>query len=240
MLENDKWLDALSVIWFLFCWKGYSIYSSKWSKTHPSISTTLDLYRYDWMNNVLRSKNRIADASVAGNLERNGAFFASSSLLIIAGILTAIGYTDEATQIFKDLPWGNVNSELWEIKLGLLMLVFIYSFFKFTWSMRQYNFCAVMISSAPMIDEDKVSPAARKAFARSSAKVANLAGDVFNQGLRSYYFALAVLSWFVHPIMFIFVSAVVVGILYHREFRSRALKALRAGKVFDENLDKAK
>ena len=69
-----------------------------------------------------------------------------------------------------------------------------------------------MISSAPLVDDPSISPAARKAFAKSAAKVANLAGDAFNQGLRSYYFALAVLSWFVHPVAFIVVSAIVVTI----------------------------
>ncbi len=234
MILSDNWLDFGSVVWFLLCWKGYSIYSSKRSRAYPSLSSTLDLYRFDWMQNVLKTHNRVADASVAGNLERNGAFFASSSLLIIAGILTAIGYTDKALALFQGLPWGRVSHLLWETKLALLLVVFVYSFFKFTWSMRQYNFCAVMINSAPLVDDSSVSPAARKAFANSAARVANLAGDAFNQGLRSYYFALAVLSWFVHPAAFIIMSAIVVGILYHREFRSRALKALRLGKVFED------
>ena len=100
--------------------------------------------------------------------------------------------------------------------------------------MRQYNFCAVLIGSAPLVDEPKVTPAAREAFACSAARVANLAGDAFNLGLRSYYFALALLAWFVHPLLSIVVSLIVVMILYHREFSSRALKGLRSGKVFDE------
>ncbi len=181
-------------------------------------------------------ENRIADASVLGNLERNGAFFASSSLLIMAGILTAIGYADEAMAVFQDLPVvaNNNGRTMWELKLATLLVIFVYSFFKFTWSMRQYNFCSVLVGSAPLVNEEKVSPAARKAFANSAAEVANLAGDTFNLGLRSYYYALAVLAWFIHPIAFMVATTAVVVILYQREFHSSALTALRSGKVFED------
>ncbi|MEE3119073.1 MAG: DUF599 family protein, partial [Pseudomonadota bacterium] len=58
--------------------------------------------------------------------------------------------------------------------------------------------------------------------------------DAFNLGLRSYYYALAVVGWFIHPVAFMAASTLVVVVLYRREFCSDALGALRAGKVFDE------
>lgn len=236
MIHHYVW-DYIAFFVFILCWKGYGVYSIKAGKKKPCLSNTLDLYREDWMRRLLKRENRISDTSVIGNLERNGAFFASSSLLIMAGILTALGYTDRAIELFNDVPFAVHNDRMmWEIKFGLLLVVFVYAFFKFTWAMRQYNFCAVLIGSAPLVDEPKVSPAARDAIAKSAARVANLAGDAFNLGLRSYYFALAVLAWFVHPILFIIISIVVVLILYHREFSSRVLKALRSGKVFDDEM----
>lgn len=228
--------DFLAIAWFALLWIGYAYYAEYMARSRPSLSNTLDLYREDWMRRVLKRENRIADASVVGNLERNGAFFASSSLLIIAGILTALGYTEEALSVFQGMPWiAPPDRTILELKLVCLLAVFVYSFFKFTWSMRQYNFCAVLIGSAPLISEDGVSPAARLAFAQSAAKVANLAGDTFNLGLRSYYYALGLLSWFLHPALFIVVSTAVVGILYQREFHSTALTALRCGKVFPDD-----
>lgn len=97
-----------------------------------------------------------------------------------------------------------------------------------------YNFVAVMVGSAPLPRDDKTSPAAREAFARSAGNICNLAGDAFNLGLRSYYYALAVVAWFIHPVAFMATSALVVFVLYRREFHSDALSALREGKVFDE------
>lgn len=229
------YLELIALFWFLICWMGYTWYSRDRANSRDCLSNTLDLYREDWMRVMLKRENRISDASVVGNLERNGAFFASSCLLILAGIITALGYTREAMEIFATMPFSAVPSrEIWELRLVVLLVVFVYAFFKFTWSMRMYNFVAVMIGSAPLPDDTKTSPAAREAFARSAGKICNLAGDAFNLGLRSYYYALAVVAWFIHPLVFIAASTLVVIVLYRREFRSAALSGLRAGKVFEE------
>lgn len=94
------YLEYLALIWFFACWGGYTWYSRNRSKSRSCLSNTLDLYREDWMRVMLKRENRISDASLVGNLERNGAFFASSCLLILAGIITALGYTSEAMEIF--------------------------------------------------------------------------------------------------------------------------------------------
>jgi uncharacterized membrane protein len=228
-------LDFIALAWFLVCWLGYSEYSRRMARSRPCLSNTLDLYREDWMRMMLRRENRIPDATVVGNLERNGAFFASSCLLILAGIITALGYTQEVMKVFEPLPFGSPPTrEIWELRLVVLLLVFVYAFFKFTWSMRMYNFVAVLIGSAAPPDDTKITPAAREAFARSAATTCNLAGDAFNLGLRSYYYALAIVTWFIHPLLCIGASTLVVFVLYRREFRSSALKALRAGKIFDD------
>jgi uncharacterized membrane protein len=234
------YLELASLVWFLICWLGYSLYSQHAADKRPCLSNTLDLYRTDWMRVMLSRENRISDASVVGNLERNGAFFASSCLLILAGIITALGYTQQVMEVFSTMPFGTLPSRpVFEMRMILLMVIFIYAFFKFTWSMRTYNFLAVLIGAAPLAGDTKASPAARDAFARSAATVCNQAGDAFNLGLRSYYYALAVVAWFVHPVAFIGASTLIVIILYRREFRSDALVALRAGKVFEDSVARA-
>jgi uncharacterized membrane protein len=44
---------------------------------------------------------RMVDTSVIANIERSAAFLASSSLLIIAGLATAIGATDKAMGVLS-------------------------------------------------------------------------------------------------------------------------------------------
>lgn len=229
-------LDWLALAWFLLCALGYGEYASRRAGSRPCLANTLSRYRTEWMRRMLRRNTRIADATILGNLERNGGFFASSSLLIMAGILTALGYTAQAMEVFREIPLAAQPTRLlWELKLVVLLLVFIYSFFKFTWSMRQYNFASVLLGGAPMPDEDSITPATREAFANNSARVCDSAGDAFNLGLRAYYYAMAVLTWFLHPVLFLVASALVVFVLYRREFRSNTLKTLRAGKPFDDD-----
>lgn len=230
-------LEFVAIFWFFVCWLGYTEYSKRRAADRPCLSNTLDMYREDWMRVMLRRGNRMSDTSVVGNLERNGAFFASSCLLILAGIITALGYTSEAMEVFSAMPMSVVPTrEVWELRLVVLLVVFVYAFFKFTWSMRMYNFVSVMIGSAPLADDTKASPARREAFALSAGKVCSLAGDAFNLGLRSYYYALAVVAGFIHPVAFMAASTLVVVVLYRREFCSDALVALRSGKIFEEPL----
>lgn len=80
---------------------------------------------------------RMVDTSVIANIERSATFLASSSLLIIAGLVTALGQTDKAMTLLSDLPLGeDVNRKVWELGILLLLLIYAYAFFTFTWRMR--------------------------------------------------------------------------------------------------------
>lgn len=138
-----------------------------------------------------------------------------------------LGASDRALSLLADLPLVQQASQgMSEIKLLCLALVFVYAFFTFSWCMRQYNFAAVLVGSAPMIGERQVSELERKAFASRAARVLSLAANQFNLGLRSYYFGMAMLSWFVSPWMFMLLSIGVVFILYRREFHSHVLEVM--------------
>lgn len=110
------------------------------------------------------------------------------------------------------------------MKLLLLAGIFVYAFFKFTWALRQYNYACALIGAMPT----HVTLERRSHLAEPSSRVVTLAVTNFNGGLRAYYFALAVLSWLVHPLLFIFVSTWVALVLVRRQLRSRTLRAIRA------------
>jgi uncharacterized membrane protein len=112
------------------------------------------------------------------------------------------------------------------VKLALLTAIFVYAFFRFTWSLRQYSFGALLVASAPdwrsFGDE-----AARETFADRAGGVVGLAAESFNDGLRAYYFAFAAAAWLFSPWAFMLASAGVVWVLYMREFHSQALALMR-------------
>ena len=218
---------GLALAWFVLCWLGYTRYAIWRGKDTPCLASVLHLYREDWMRRLLMRDNRIADANVIGNLERNASFFASSTLIILAGILTVLGSTERAVSVLAGLPFvQEVSREMSEIKIISVALVFIYSFFTFSWCMRQYNFSAMLVGAAPMISERNVTEQERKAYAERTARVISMAANQFNLGLRSYYFGLATLAWFINPWFYMLATAGVVVVLYRREFHSDVLEVM--------------
>jgi uncharacterized membrane protein len=110
------------------------------------------------------------------------------------------------------------------MKIGLLILIFVYAFFKFSWAIRQLNFCAIMVAAAP--GQTKENPEQHAVTINAIAKITSYAGENFTNGLRAYYFALAALAWFLHPWLMIVGTTWVVAVLYRREFLSRTLRAM--------------
>lgn len=89
--------------------------------------------------------------------------------------------------------------------------------------LRQFNYCCIIMGAAPSpADEDML----KEVFASHSARLQSLAANSFNRGLRAYYFALAMMLWFVNSWAFLGAAAIVVAVLFRREFHSKSLSTL--------------
>lgn len=222
-------LNWAAFIWFLVCWGGYTLYAKKWATKDTSLSAVLAQYRVGWMRNTMHHDNRAPDIILLGNLTNMGSFLASTSILIIAGIATIIYSADSVVELLADHRFITPPTvEQVQFKLIVLCLIFVFAFFKLTWSMRQHTFCNIMLGAAPFVAGKELDKNEEE-FAKLMAKISDGAGHEFNYGLRSYYFGLAVMTWFISPLAFIFTCAVVVFVLYMREFRSTTLKYLTLG-----------
>ena len=128
--------------------------------------------------------------------------------------------------------WGNTyvtSHELGAIGVTLVVLALVFAFFRFTWSLRQYTFGAILVGATPEHKALGDDPARRSEFADRAGRVLGLAAETFNDGLRAYYFAFALVAWFVSPWAFMAATALVVFVLYRREFHSEVLRMLRHG-----------
>jgi len=217
-------LDLIASIWFLFCWVGYTFFADRRARETLTLMSAMHEYRRLWVRELLKREVRIVDATIVGILARTVTFFASTTIFILAGLLAVFGAIDTAMAVFSELSFAvQASREVWEMKLAGLLLIFIYAFFKFTWSMRHFNYLSVMIGAAPST-EQQYSWA--EDYVNRTARVSTNATNTFNRGLRAYYFGLAYLGWFLHPVVFIAATALVVGILYRREFLSRMMRDL--------------
>ncbi|MBC8055666.1 MAG: DUF599 domain-containing protein [Rhizobiales bacterium] len=220
------WLDWVSLIVFFTSWAGYAYFSRHGSGSTRSVLAATNAVRRQWMLQTTYREVRVVDGVVLQNLSTSPSFFASTTILIIGGLLAVLG-TDKATELVRDLPFtARTSTLIFDMKLILLVGIFVYSFFRFTWSMRQYTFGALLVAAAPeavRFDEEKLS---REAFADKAGRVVGLAAETFNDGLRGYYFAFAAIGWFFSPVIFMVATLGVVTILYQREFRSEVLRVL--------------
>ena len=232
---THNWLNLAALAWFLVCFRGYIFYVKRKSLTTPCLVSVMHMYRQEWMRRVMERENRIADTSAIANLERSVSFFASTTMLILAGLMTVLGSTDKAIDLVADIPFVVMATrQEWELKILLLIVLFIYAFFKFTWSLRQYGFVSVMIGGAPL-PEEHVSQQVRQVTADRIAKMASKAANNFNIGLRTYYFSKAVFCWFINPILFMGLATFIVYILYRREFKSSTLHILKMSSDPEKN-----
>lgn len=217
-------LDWIALGWFLLCWIGYTYFARIKQRNSSTIANQLEANRVEWLERMIQREMRMADVSGLGILQRNVTFFASTTIFIIAGLLTVLGSTDKAIPLLEALPWIEIDSRAaWELKILILVVTFAYAFFKFTWSMRQYNFAIVLFGSAPDPEDPKEE---RDIFIKHTNWLMSRASNSFNYGLRAYTFALATLGWFFNPVVFMVAATLVVGVLYRREFRSATLAAL--------------
>ena len=227
---NYPYWDYIAVAYFFLLWVGYSYFSKIMAKRTHCLASILDVHRVWWMERMLLRENRIADAALLANLERNVNFFASTTMIIIAAILTALT---------SSVDWGvldaGLGTEFNKYKLLLLLAIMIYAFFTFTWSLRQFGFGSVLLGAAPIPDQKEFNATQRKQYAYSTGKVLDHAGHSFNYGLRAYYFSMAVLAWFVHPVLFVLSTSIVLAVLYRREFHSKSLMHM----VMDETILKS-
>jgi uncharacterized membrane protein len=157
-------------------------------------------------------------------LSQGNAFFASTCAIAIGGLTALLGSGDKVQTFLERLPYAqNSAAFVFEVKIMLLIGVFIFAFFKFAWAFRLSHYVGILIGATPTYAAD--DPDCDRHAARS-ARLIGLAADHANSGLRSFYYAFAAMAWFYHPVLFMIASVWVLLILIRRDFFSRSLHIL--------------
>jgi uncharacterized membrane protein len=218
-----SWVDAAAVVWFAACWIGYVLYAAA-MKERPRLASETDRFIREWMTRMVERDNRMVDVNVMRTLSRSSQFFASTTMVILGALVAMMGYAEKGAGVLAELPFAQLVSErAWEIKILLLVLIFVYAFFKFSWSIRQFGLGSILVGAVQKPPQDVEEYAAD--IERASA-IVSFANSNFNNGLRAYYFGVAALAWFVHPVLMIVISACIVYVLHEREFHSKTLQML--------------
>jgi len=221
------WMDVVALVLLVAAWAAYQWYADYGRPARPRLGREMDRFVRGWIERMVERDNRMVDVNVLRNLMRSSQFFASTTMLILGALVALMGYAERASSVVAELPFGQqVSIRLWELKILVLLLIFVYAFFKFSWSLRPFGFSSILVGAA------RKPPGNASEYAADIDRIAVIlifANRNFNQGLRAYYFGVAALSWFLHPALMIAVTLGVLYVLHQREFRSRTLEILARG-----------
>jgi uncharacterized membrane protein len=222
------WADWLALLCFCALWAGYAWFAKVWGKRKSSLLVTTNRYRGFWMLQATARDPRMLDGLITQSLSQTPAFFCSTSILIIGGLFAVLGTTEKAAEMVSEMPFAQATSlAVLELKVLVLLAVFVYAFFRFSWSMRQYTFVSLLIGGLPDPKDFESGKFDRARFAQRASDMVGAAAETFNDGLRAYYFSFAALAWFFSPLAMVGGTLLVVLILYRREFHSEVLGILR-------------
>src|SRR4051795_13627744 len=166
-------LDWVALAVFAGCWFIYSTLVDR----HPglkarSVIAAMDEHRRRWLRTMVTRDNRIMDTNIIGNLMNSTSFLANTAIFILGGLVAMMGSPELGRQVFGALPFAAApDPAAWEMKIALLLLIFVRAFFELTWALRQFNYCSIVIGG---ISHDLADPM-RGSHAEVAAKVANRA-----------------------------------------------------------------
>ena len=225
LLEVLSRSDVLALCAFLVIWLAFEIVVDHSPLRHRTLSGMMGHKRREWFLVLAERDLRMVDTAILTGLQQGAAWFGTVAILSIGGCLAAFSSSDVAVQVFRDLPIIEpVSRGVFELKIAGLTLIFVYSFFKFGWSYRLFNYCSILIGAVQHPKETDVQTRRRQALMAGEMNM--IAGKHFTAGLRAIFMALAYLGWFAGPEVLVIMSVAVVCVLVRRQFFSRARRVL--------------
>ncbi len=209
-------LDWIAVAAIIAAWLVIGWWIEHPGRARPSVTVLMSERRREWMKVFVTRDPRIFDSQIVNGLRQGTAFFASTCLLAIGGVLALAGNTEPLRGVAAEVSDMAVPVLVFQIKLGLVALFLSNGFFKFVWSNRVFGYCAVSMAAVP---NDPADPSAYPRAAEA-AELNIRAAINFNRGLRAMYFALGALAWLIGPVALMMATALVFGLLWTREFAS--------------------
>ncbi len=233
MLADFQIADWVALAFLIVVWHGYGWFAdalppvgTEGTGSPRNLNLAMHRIRKQWMKQMVRREERVIDVILTGHTVNSIAFFASTSMLVIAGLVGTLSSSGSAFRVLETISFAQATTEfVFQMKIVGLIGMFVIAFYKFTWALRQYNFLCALIGAAPGREQHPTEVEVDR-FADHASRMLSLALTSFNGGIRAFYFAVAWLAWFIHPYAFITTTAVMVAVLYKRQIHSRSQAAV--------------
>ncbi len=161
---------------------------------HASVHTVNAMIRERWVMMIMNSgKLEILAIQTLRNSVMAASFMATTAMLLMIGVLNLGEKIGQWSQSLHPLLLiGQASNQLWQVKLGMLLLSFAIAFYYFAMAIRFFNHVGYMINLPydASTDED---------LAQRTCIYLNKAGSYYTFGIRTFFFSLPIILWFFGP-----------------------------------------
>lgn len=165
--------------------------------------------RTAWVETIMADeKNAVLAVQTLRNSTMAATFLASTSVLLIMGVLTLSEQEQKIEATWHALNMiGAIHPVLWMVKLVMLLLDLFVAFFAFSMSIRIYNHVGYMINVPVRLEHKMITPA-------HVATHLNRAGHFYSLGMRAYYFLVPLVFWLFGPHFMLVATIGLLATLY--------------------------
>jgi uncharacterized membrane protein len=176
--------------------------------------------RTAWVENIMADeKNAVLAVQTLRNSTMAATFLASTSVLLIMGVLTLSEQEQKIEATWHALNMlGAIHPVLWMVKLILMLADLFVAFFAFSMAIRIYNHVGFQINVPLRMNHKMITPA-------HVATHLNRAGHFYSIGMRAYYFLVPLVFWLFGP-HFMFIATLGLLLTLYRIDRSPRITAL--------------
>jgi uncharacterized membrane protein len=203
--------DALALASSSLMLFGYYIYLARRTRRNPAVSVRAmaQLARATWVEHIMTCPGQeVLAVQTLRNSTMAATFLASTSVLLMIGVLTLSGHAEVLGQAWGALGVvASTSREVWMIKLLFLLADLFFVFFCFSIAIRLLNQIGFMIAVPETLRHPGASP-------RIVAKHLNRAGDFYARGMRGYYFLIPLVFWLFGPLFLVVSTVGLVLVLY--------------------------
>jgi uncharacterized membrane protein len=165
--------------------------------------------RTAWVENIMERRDGILAVQTLRNSMMAATFLASTSVLMIIGVLTMSEQGDKLRTTWEMLNvFGTTDARLWLVKMLLLLVDLLFAFFGFAMAVRLFHHVGYMINAPQSADLVAADPA------HVSAHL-NRAGLFYSIGMRAYYYTVPLLFWLFGPLFMLAGTVALVVSLYY-------------------------
>jgi uncharacterized membrane protein len=209
-------LDLIALIVFLAGATLYKIFLALQVKTTEKkyYIHQLQFFRNAWIEKYGMGGNPLLVVQTLRNKTMVSSFMASTALImIIGGFNVVFGVDFEKIRTGKLFFFSLQDPNLGIVKVLLIIVVLLYSFFHFLWHTRELHNMALVLN-VPAEQLQRITSLQPLDFL---TKMYINSGVHFTLGIRGFYFLIPLLLWMFHPAMMLFSFFSIVVFLIRRD-----------------------